>query len=129
MDISDNRYVALTTFTRDRRRKNCPIWIAPLGERVVGFTTESTSWKAKRISNTPSVELVASNARGVPIKGSEIISGEAHLVFGEEFEEVQSAISEKYGFQFSLIIAIGRIKEFFGRNSSSSCGVVIKVLR
>ena len=62
MSVGENKYVALTTFTKDGRRKNCPVWIVDLGEGKVGFTTESTSWKAKRITNTPAVELIASNS-------------------------------------------------------------------
>ena len=68
MSVGENKYVALTTFTKDGRRKNCPVWIVDLGEGQVGFTTESTSWKAKRIMNTPAVELIASNSRGEPLE-------------------------------------------------------------
>ncbi len=127
MDISDNRYVSLTTFTRDGRRKSCPVWISNLEERGVGFTTESTSWKAKRISNNPRVELIASTSRGVPIEGSDVVTGVAYLVFDDEFEEVRAALKAKYGFQFLLIVFLGKIQELFGGGGFSSCGVVITV--
>ncbi len=127
MPIHENSYVSLTTFTKDGRRKNCPVWIANLGEKNVGFTTESTSWKAKRISHTPLVELQPCNSRGVPIEGSEPISGVARLVYGDGFTDVQNAIREKYGFQFLLIVFLGKVKTFLRRNDSSSCGVIITV--
>ena len=127
MPIHENSYVSLTTFTKDGRRKNCPVWVANLGEKNVGFTTESTSWKAKRISHTPQVELQPCNSRGVPIEGSEPISGVARLVYGDGFTDVQNAIREKYGFQFLLIVFLGKVKTFLRRNDSSSCGVVITV--
>ena len=127
MPIHENSYVSLTTFTKDGRRKNCPVWIANLGEKNVGFTTESTSWKAKRISHTPQVELQPCNSRGVPIEGSEPISGVARLVYGDGFTDVQNAIREKYGFQFLLIVFLGKVKTFLRRNNSSSCGVIITV--
>ena len=125
MPIHENSYVSLTTFTKDGRRKNCPVWIANLGEKNVGFTTESTSWKAKRISHTPQVELQPCNSRGVPIEGSEPISGVARLVYGDGFTDVQNAIREKYGFQFLLIVFLGKVKTFFRKNDPSSCGVLI----
>jgi len=127
MPIHENSYVSLTTFTKDGRRKNCPVWVANLGEKNVGFTTESTSWKAKRISHTPQVELQPCNSRGVPIEGSEPISGVARLVYGDGFTDVQNAIREKYGFQFLLIAFLGKVKTFLRRNDSSSCGVIITV--
>ena len=127
MPIHENSYVSLTTFTKDGRRKNCPVWVANLGEKSVGFTTESMSWKAKRISHTPQVELQPCNSRGVPIEGSEPISGVARLVYGDGFTDVQNAIREKYGFQFLLIVFLGKVKTFLRRNDSSSCGVIITV--
>ena len=127
MPIHENSYISLTTFTKGGRRKNCPVWIANLGEKNVGFTTESTSWKAKRISHTPQVELQPCNSRGVPIEGSEPISGVARLVYGDGFTDVQNAIREKYGFQFLLIVFLGKVKTFLRRNDSSSCGVIITV--
>tara|TARA_Y100000590_G_scaffold439606_1_gene563844 strand:+ start:154 stop:597 length:444 start_codon:yes stop_codon:yes gene_type:complete len=125
MDISNNRYVALTTFTRDGRRKSCPVWIVALPEGDIGFTTEVDSWKARRISHTPKVELIACNSRGVPIEGSTSISGYARLVTNGEFLDVQEAIRAKYGFQFLLIVALGKITNLFRRQDSASCGVVI----
>ncbi len=128
MGISDNRYVTLTTFTRDGRRKACPVWVVSLGERDVGFTTETASWKAKRISHTPNVELVACNFRGVTIDGSESISGVARLVYDDEFQEVQDAIRAKYGFQaFFLIVFMEKVRKLFGLSGPASCGVVITV--
>ena len=63
MSVGENKYVALTTFTKDGRRKNCPVWIVDLGERQVGFTTESTSWKE------PSYNLTFMDSTGKPAKG------------------------------------------------------------
>ena len=127
MSIGENKYISLTTFTKDGRKKNCPVWIASLTEREVGFTTESSSWKAKRILNNPNVELVASNSRGEPLDGAEVVKGTAHLTFGKEFESVQKFIKKKYGIQFVLIMGLGRITRLVQRKDDTSCGVVITV--
>ena len=127
MSIGENTYVSLTTFTKDGRKKNCPVWIVDLKEGEVGFTTESTSWKAKRIMKTPRVELVASNSRGDPLAGHNVVCGTADLVFGDDFLSIQKKVKKKYGIQFTLIVGFGRITRFIRRKENSSCGVVITV--
>ena len=127
MSIGENTYVSLTTFTKDGRKKNCPVWIVDLKEGEVGFTTESTSWKAKRIMKTPSIELVASNSRGEPLDGHNVVKGTADLVFGDEFLSIQKKVKKKYGIQFTLIVGFGRLSRFIRRKENKSCGVVIKV--
>ena len=127
LSIGENTYVSLTTFTKDGRKKNCPVWIVVLKEGKVGFTTESTSWKAKRIMKTPSVELVASNSRGEPLDGHNVVKGTAEIVFGDEFQTIQKKVKKKYGIQFTLIVGFGRITRFIRRKENSSCGVVITV--
>ena len=127
MSIGENTYVSLTTFTKDGRKKNCPIWIVDLKEGEVGFTTESTSWKAKRIMKTPSIELVASNSSGEPLDGHNVVRGTADLVFGDEFLSIQKKVKKIYGIQFTLIVGFGRITRFIRRKENSSCVVVITV--
>ena len=127
MSIGETKYISLTTFTKDGRKKNCPVWIVNLREREVGFTTESSSWKAKRILNNPNVELVASNSRGEPLDGAEVVKGTAHLTFGKEFESIQRNIKKKYGIQFVLITGLGRITRLVQRKDDTGCGVVITV--
>ena len=127
MSIGENTYVSLTTFTKDGRKKNCPVWIVDLKEGEVGFTTESTSWKVKRIMKTPRVELVASNSRGEPLDGHNVVKGTADLAFGDEFLSIQKKVKKKYGIQFTLIVGFGRITRFIRRKENSSCGVVITV--
>ena len=127
MSIGENTYVSLTTFTKDGRKKSCPVWIVDLKEGEVGFTTESTSWKVKRIMKTPSVELVASNSGGEPLDGHNVVKGTADLVFGDEFLSIQKKVKKKYGIQFTVIVGLGRITRFIRRKENSSCGVVITV--
>ncbi len=127
MSIGGNTYVSLTTFTKDGRKKSCPVWVVDLEEGQVGFTTEATSWKAKRIVNTPTVELVGSNSRGEPLDGHNVVKGTADLVFGDEFQSIQKKVKKKYGIQFTVIVGFGRITRFIRRKENSSCGVVITV--
>ena len=127
MAIYENQYVSITTYTKDGSEKSCPVWIVGLENKELGFTTDSTSWKVRRISHTPRVELRPCDSRGNVVEGTEVVSGFARLVSGHEFQTVHDAVKAKYGFQFSLIVFLGGIKNFFRKVSSSSCGVIITV--
>jgi hypothetical protein len=43
MSIADEKYVRLTTFTRDGRRKESPVWIAEVDNDALGFTGLATT--------------------------------------------------------------------------------------
>ena len=47
--IHEEKYVRLTTSTRDGRKKHIPVWIALISDKCIGFTTVQNSWKVKRI--------------------------------------------------------------------------------
>ncbi|GJM39557.1 MAG: PPOX class F420-dependent oxidoreductase [Acidimicrobiales bacterium] len=123
--IATEKYVRLTTFTKDGRRKESPVWIAEVGDGRVGFTTEVDSWKVKRIRNTPGVELAPSNMKGKVEPGTETVTGTATIVREDEAAATAAAIKAKYGFQVTMIRAIGSIKARFGRGDDTPCAVVI----
>ena len=49
---SPAQYILLTTFTKDGRPKPTAIWAAPDGDGLI-VITQASSWKVKRIRNTP----------------------------------------------------------------------------
>ncbi|MDG2029029.1 MAG: PPOX class F420-dependent oxidoreductase [Acidimicrobiales bacterium] len=126
--IADEKYVRLTTFTKDGRRKESPVWIVALDDGVVGFTTDLDSWKAKRIRNTPKVELAPSTMRGKVTDGAPTVTGTARLVTGAEFEPVMAATKAKYGFQMTMVQVVGRVRGLFGRGTEEEEGGVIVTL-
>jgi uncharacterized protein len=69
-DVAKSEYILLTTFTKDGRPKPTAIWAAPQGDGLVVITQE-TSWKVKRIRNTPRVTVAVCDRRGNP-KGEEV---------------------------------------------------------
>ena len=124
-EIADEKYVRLTTFTKDGSRKESPVWIADLGDGTVGFTTGANSWKVKRINNTPTVELRASNMKGEPKDGTDSVFGTAKVVSGSAFSPVENAIAEKYGFQVTAMKAVSKVGKLFGKGEAANCGVVV----
>jgi PPOX class probable F420-dependent enzyme len=123
--LGAEKYVLLTTFTRDGRPKPTPVWIADLGDGSIGFTTASSSWKAKRIRNTPGVVLQPSDARGRVTEGTEPVTATAELREGAGFEAVRSAVARKYKLQYQAISFWGRLARLVGRGSGTDTAVVI----
>ena len=123
-EIAAEKYVQLTTFTKDGRPKRVPIWIADLGDDTVGFTTGGTSWKAKRMRTTPRVELRPSDSRGRTAGGAPVVTGTAELS-QDLFDRANGAIKAKYGWQVPMISAVYRIGRMFGRGHVTDTGVVI----
>ena len=121
VNISDQKYVRLTTYTKDGRAKHTPVWVAGLPDNVVGTTTDSDSWKIKRLLSTSSVELAASDAKGGVADGVETMSGTARVVDYQaaDYGQIESALLEKYGLQYRLFRFIRRLRR------KEPCGIVI----
>jgi uncharacterized protein len=93
-EISQARYILLTTFTKDGRPKPTPIWAAPDGNRLL-VITEGDSWKVKRIRNTPRVTLAVCDMKGNP--KSKPIEATAAVLDSSQTGMVYDAIGERYG--------------------------------
>jgi uncharacterized protein len=93
-DLAKAQYILLTTFTKDGRPKPVPLWAAADGERLLVITQE-TSWKVKRIRNTPRVTLAVCDMRGRP--KSEAVEGTAAILDKSQTAAVYDAIGKRYG--------------------------------
>jgi len=93
-DVAKSQYILLTTFTKDGRPKPTAIWAAPQGEALVVITQE-TSWKVKRIRNTPRVTIAACDIRGNP-KG-EAVEATATILDKSANGATYDAIGKRYG--------------------------------
>ena len=131
-NLTNERYVRLTTWTSDGRPKHTPVWIvrlAPGGsdgsQTRVGFTTGLKSWKVRRILRNPAVELQPSDTDGVLLPGSLPITASAQVVHGPAFRAVRRAIRRKYRLEdlrISLQAIPARLR---GRGPLSDCAVVV----
>ena len=95
-NIADEKYVVLTTTKKNGQTVPTPVWIAPLADGSLGFTTELTSGNVKRIRNFPDVTLQASNVRGVVKPGSSPVTARASVLTGDDGTAVETAIAAKY---------------------------------
>ena len=104
-DLAKSQYLLLTTFTKDGRPKPTPIWTAADGDRLL-VITQGTSWKVKRIRNTPRVTLATCTMGGRPT--SDAVEGTAAVLDKSETGTVYDAIGKRYGL-------IGAVFNFFSK--------------
>jgi PPOX class probable F420-dependent enzyme len=93
-DLAKAQYILLTTFTKDGRPKPVPLWAAADGDRLL-VITQASSWKVKRIRNTPRVTLAICDMRGRP--KSEAVEGTAAILDKSQTAAVYDAIGKRYG--------------------------------
>ena len=111
-DLGDEKYVRLTTFTKDGRPKHTPVWIANWNDDFIGTTTDVDSWKVRRLRNTPMIEVASSDSRGNVIAGTETVAGTAEVVADSDpsYADLESALVRKYGLQYWLFRMIRKLR-------------------
>ena len=62
--LAAERYISLTTFTRNGTPKSTPVWPVDAGHGRIGFVTSSKTWKIKRITGDSHVLVQPSDAKG-----------------------------------------------------------------
>jgi PPOX class probable F420-dependent enzyme len=93
-EVAKADYVLLTTFTKDGRAKPTAVWAVPEGERLL-VLTQATSWKVKRIRNTPRVTVAVCDRRGNP--KSEPAEAVAGILDSAALARTYDGIGARYG--------------------------------
>ncbi len=125
--IAQERYVLLTTFRRNGTPVSSPVWIAPLSDSELCFTTSGDAGKVKRIRHTARVTIAPCDIKGRLKPGGQEVPGSARVVTGSDFAPVERAIAAKYGIQYRLVVWSGRLTSLFKRKSTADAGIVIDV--
>ncbi len=92
-DVYRERYLLLTTFTKDGKPKPTPVWGVPEGDRLL-IITDAGSWKTKRINNTPRVTIQKCGVLG-KVKG-EPVEAVARMLPASETRRVFDKIVKRY---------------------------------
>ena len=120
MTIADARYVSFTTFRRSGEAVATPVWVAPLPDGRVGFTTKVPSGKVKRLAHTARVVLQPSDARGRVADGAPSYEGTAVVVHeGPDYEAGVAALQRKYGIQFRAVHLGSMIRRGVGQGDNA----------
>ena len=126
-ELAAERYVLLTTFRKNGDGVATAVWIAPLSDGSLGFTTGGDSGKVKRIRNNPRVLVQPCDVRGRITPGSKVSEATARAVEGAECAPVTKAIRKKYGYQYLLVDLSGRISALVRRRRVADAGVIITI--
>ena len=92
-DVYGEKYLLLTTFTKDGRPKPTPVWGVPDGDKLL-ISTDDGSWKTKRINNTPRVTIQKCGVLGKP-KG-EPVEAVARNLPKSETRRVFDMVTRRY---------------------------------
>ncbi|NVN51903.1 PPOX class F420-dependent oxidoreductase [Mycolicibacterium hippocampi] len=92
-DVYGEKYLLLTTFTKDGRPKPTAVWGVPEGDKLL-IITDDGSWKTKRINNTPRVTIQKCGVLG-KVKG-EPVEAEARMLPKSETRRVFDLIIKRY---------------------------------
>jgi PPOX class probable F420-dependent enzyme len=126
-EIDNAKYVSFVSFRKSGEAVATPVWIAPF-EDGYGFTTESTSGKAKRLAHTSRATIQACSYNGTVTPGATIYNCTASLVFHERAEEVRDAIAHKYGLTYKVFSISLWFKDRFGKSKGlPEAAVILKI--
>ncbi|MCA4725143.1 PPOX class F420-dependent oxidoreductase [Mycolicibacterium fortuitum] len=92
-DVYREKYLLLTTFTKDGKPKPTAVWGVPDGDKPM-IITDHGSWKTKRINNTGRVTIQKCGVLGAP-KG-EPVEAVARNLPKTETRRVFDAIVRRY---------------------------------
>ena len=109
LDLSDERFVSLTTFRKSGEGVSTPVWIARDGDDLY-VTTPAGSGKVKRLRNEPRVELRPSSRLGKVADDAPVAYGVARI---DESDTTEDALNEvfikKYGLEFRIMMGIEKV--------------------
>ena len=97
--LSAERFISLSTERRSGARVATPVWFAQVDDVLV-VGTFSDSGKVKRLKNSSAVQIAPCNFRGL-VKGP-YLAASARLLEEERRADADSALAEKYGWQWTM---------------------------
>jgi PPOX class probable F420-dependent enzyme len=111
--LAGERYISLTTFTRDGTPVATPVWVvSDDGRRLLVWTGAST-WKVKRIHRDPHVRVAASDFKG-KAHGA-VYDGVARLLDVPQGSLVEPLLDRKYGLSRRLLGYLNKAMRFVTR--------------
>ncbi len=128
MTISDEKYVATTTYRKSGAAVPTTTWVVALDGNRIGFWTSSASGKYKRLRNNPRIVLEPCDARGRVKAGSQATEGAVQLVSaGADFDAIQRGIRAKYGAMVPVTRFLNTLGHLGRKFPYGDVGVVVTV--
>jgi len=109
LDLSDERFVSLTTFRKSGEGVSTPVWIARDGDDLY-VTTPAGSGKVKRLRNGTRVELRPCSRMGKVEDDAPVVTAAGHIDESDSTEDrVNEIMLEKYGMEYRIMMGIEKI--------------------
>ncbi len=120
MTVADSRYISFTTFRRTGDAVATPVWVAPMTDGRLAFTTAAEAGKVKRLAHTARVQIRPCDARGRVADDAPTHEGTAEVVReGADYDAGVAAMQRKYGIQFRLVHLGSMVKRRVGRGDNA----------
>lgn len=117
-ELEAAKYALLTTYRRDGRGVETPVWIVRTGDNLAVWTVVS-SGKVKRIRREPAVTLATCDIRGN--HPGPAYPGRADLLDADGTAQVRRQIINKYGWSGQLVLLGSRLR----RGQAGTIGIRI----
>jgi PPOX class probable F420-dependent enzyme len=125
-DLDAAKYVSFTTYKKDGTAVSLPVWIVPF-EGGYAFTTDTYSYKVKRVRNDARASLAVSNMKGVVPEGATVHEGAAVVLSPDDVKQVAALVKSKYKVGWALLGVMGFAKKMLGKGSTATAECAIKV--
>ncbi len=125
-DLDDAKYVSFTSYKKDGTPVSLPVWIVPF-DGGYAFTTDTYSYKVKRIKNDARASLAVSNMKGAVVDGTTVYEGAAVVLEQDDVKRVAELVKAKYKVGWALLGVMSFVKKALGKGSTATAECAIKV--
>ena len=125
-DLDSAKYVSITTYRKDGTPVAAPVWVVTF-DGGYAFTTDTYSWKVKRIRNDARATLTVCDMRGRVKEGATVHQGAAVILGPEDVARVAALVKKKYRIGWAMLGVMGTVKKLTGKGSTATAECAIKV--
>ena len=125
-DLDAAKYVSFTSYKKDGTPVSLPVWIVPF-DGGYAFTTDTNSFKVKRVRNDARASLAVSNMKGAVVEGATVHEGAAVVLGPDDVQRVAALVKSKYKVGWALLGVMGFAKKILGKGSTATAECAIKV--
>ncbi|MFE1949709.1 MULTISPECIES: PPOX class F420-dependent oxidoreductase [Streptomyces] len=100
-ELSQGRYISLTTFRKDGTPVATPVWFAAEDDELYVWT-RIDSWKVKRLRRDPHVVVATCDMRGRIPAGAQRLDGTGRFLDADGLKAVRKRLARKYTWQWWL---------------------------
>ncbi|MEY2767972.1 MAG: hypothetical protein RI912_1635 [Actinomycetota bacterium] len=125
-ELDAAKYVSFTSYKKDGTPVSLPVWVVPFNGGYA-FTTDSNSYKIKRIKNDARATLRVCDIRGKVSDGAQEFPGAAVVLGADDVARVTELVKKKYRIGWALLGVTAAWKKLTGKGSTATAESAIKV--